>query len=407
MIAFSSRAFFTSSLVLLVAAAAVAASRVSAPVAVGPVVAPPVVAPPVVAPPVAPTVEAIAGEAPVIEVVFALDTTGSMAGLIEGAKEKIWAVVDQFASGQPRPEIRIGLVAFRDRGDDYVTRVTPLTSDLDAVYAALLALQAGGGGDGPESVNQALAEAVGGMQWTRRAKVYRAVFVVGDAPPHTDYGDVQYAETVATARQQDIYIHTVLCGGSADARGHFAAMAKAGGGSLLEVVQSGGMAAVETPLDAELARLNREIAATAVAWGSAAEQHELTEKIGRGSSAPSTRAAARTSYLSKAGGKVNSGRKDLVDALTDGDVTLADVAPAELPANLQGKPPEQQKAWVDGQAARRVALKAEVTQRVAERDRWIALENARLAKEGKADGFDAKMRDSVIGQVEALGYASY
>jgi hypothetical protein len=58
---------------------------------------------------------------PKIEVVFALDTTGSMGDLIAGAKQKIWAIADELASAKPTPELRIGLVAYRDRGDRYVT----------------------------------------------------------------------------------------------------------------------------------------------------------------------------------------------------------------------------------------------------------------------------------------------
>ena len=53
---------------------------------------------------------------PKIDVVFVLDTTGSMGGLIQTAKEKIWSIATTMASAQPAPEIRIGLVAYRDRG---------------------------------------------------------------------------------------------------------------------------------------------------------------------------------------------------------------------------------------------------------------------------------------------------
>src|SRR3954469_13380196 len=97
---------------------------------------------------------------PKVEVVFALDTTGSMGGLIEGAKQRIWSISNQIASGRPTPDLRVGLVAYRDKGDAYVTRVSDLTDDLDAVHAALKGFQAAGGGDTPESVNQALDDAV-------------------------------------------------------------------------------------------------------------------------------------------------------------------------------------------------------------------------------------------------------
>ncbi|WP_434423448.1 hypothetical protein [Nannocystis pusilla] len=67
-------------------------------------------------------VQAPAAIRPRIDVVFVLDTTGSMSGLIEGAKQKIWAIANRLASGEPRPDLRIGLVAYRDLGDDYVTK---------------------------------------------------------------------------------------------------------------------------------------------------------------------------------------------------------------------------------------------------------------------------------------------
>src|SRR5262245_58747597 len=100
------------------------------------------------------------GAPPRVEVAFVIDTTGSMAGLIDGAKRKVWSIANQLASGQPTPKVRIALVAYRDRGDAYVTQVHDLTDDIDAVYADLQRFAAEGGGDTPESVDQALHEAV-------------------------------------------------------------------------------------------------------------------------------------------------------------------------------------------------------------------------------------------------------
>src|SRR3954463_11220930 len=103
---------------------------------------------------------------PKVEVVFCLDTTGSMGGLLEGAKQKIWAISNQIASGKPTPDLKIGLVAYRDKGDAYVTQVHDLTGDLDAVHAKLKTFQAQGGGDIPEHVNAALFDAVHKIKWS-------------------------------------------------------------------------------------------------------------------------------------------------------------------------------------------------------------------------------------------------
>src|SRR5438309_1671348 len=103
---------------------------------------------------------------PNVEVVFCLDTTGSMGGLIDAAKKKIWAICNQIAGGNPTPNLKVGLVAYRDRGDAYVTKVFDLTEDLDAVHANLMAFKAEGGGDFPESVNQALHDSVHKIKWS-------------------------------------------------------------------------------------------------------------------------------------------------------------------------------------------------------------------------------------------------
>src|SRR6267378_5466148 len=102
---------------------------------------------------------------PRIEVCFVLDTTGSMGGLIEGAKQKIWSIANEMISAQPT-ELKLGLIGYRDRGDEYVVKSFSLTDDIDAIYGHLREFQAGGGGDAPESVNEALAEAIHKMPWS-------------------------------------------------------------------------------------------------------------------------------------------------------------------------------------------------------------------------------------------------
>ena len=152
-----------------------------------------------------------------IEVVFALDTTGSMGGLIQAAKEKIWSIATTMSQAQPAPTIKMGLVAYRDRGDDYVTKVVDLSEDLDSVYATLMDFSAGGGGDGPESVNQALYDAVNKVSWSQQADAYRVVFLVGDAAPHMDYqDDVKYPQTLATAKAKGITVNTIQAGNNHD-----------------------------------------------------------------------------------------------------------------------------------------------------------------------------------------------
>ena len=84
-------------------------------------------------------------EQPKVEVVFVLDTTSSMSGLIDAAKNNIWSIASSMASADPEPDMRMGLVAFRDRGDDYITRIMDLSQDLDSMYVSLSNFRAQGG----------------------------------------------------------------------------------------------------------------------------------------------------------------------------------------------------------------------------------------------------------------------
>src|ERR1051325_1189153 len=150
---------------------------------------------------------------PRIEVCFVLDTTGSMGGLIEGAKQKIWSIANEMISAKPTPELKLSLIGYRDKGDAYVVKSFPLTDDIDAIYAHLREFAADGGGDTPESVNEALAEAINKTSWSQDRDVLKIIFLVGDAPPHMDYADgPKYADLCRIACKKDLIINTVQCG---------------------------------------------------------------------------------------------------------------------------------------------------------------------------------------------------
>src|SRR5215218_8002781 len=161
-----------------------------------------------------PAVKQPAGGEKTLEMVFVLDTTGSMGGLIDGAKQRIWGIVNEVMQTPAGPSVRVGLVAYRDHGDAYVTQVLPLTNDLDKVYTTLMEYRADGGGDGPEDVRRALADGVRKAGWSRpRPETAQIVFLVGDAPPHDDY--VQEPDTLSTAAEAikaGMIVNTIQCG---------------------------------------------------------------------------------------------------------------------------------------------------------------------------------------------------
>jgi len=146
-----------------------------------------------------------------LDVLFAIDTTGSMQDEIDRIKTSLAAVTQKLQGLKMEFDLRYSAVLFRDLGDAYVTRTYPFTSDLGAFAQALQAVNAGGGGDLPESVNQALAEAVR-ADW--RPGAAKVLFLIGDAAPHMDYqGDVPYGQSLKAAVARGVRIHSVAASG--------------------------------------------------------------------------------------------------------------------------------------------------------------------------------------------------
>jgi len=327
---------------------------------------------------------------PQIEVVFVLDTTGSMSGLIQAAKEKIWSIANSLTTTKPAPSIKMALVGFRDRGDDYITKVTDLTDDLDAVYAELMGFQAQGGGDMPESVNQALREAVKDLSWSRENKdTYKVIFLVGDSPPHMDYEqDVLYPDTCKSAVGQGIYINTIQCGNNTDTTPIWSDIARKAEGRYFRVEQDGSAILASTPFDAELAELSRELDETLLYYGTVEEQRELRgRKMAAGDvmaeAAPAAAASRAVFNASEAGAKNLFGKQELVEDLARGRLALTDLDEEALPEAMQKMTLEERKAHIEKMAEEREQTQAKIAELAKKRQDYIEKQMRELNLDGK------------------------
>ena len=128
------------------------------------------------------------------DVVFTIDTTGSMQPYIDAAVTGVEAAANQTLKKDPQS--RIAVVQYRDFGDDFVSKVvTPFTSDLSQVSSGLKTLVADGGGDWPEAV---LSGVVTSAQLDWRDNATRSIVVVGDAPAHDPESETGYTSESVT-----------------------------------------------------------------------------------------------------------------------------------------------------------------------------------------------------------------
>jgi hypothetical protein len=345
---------------------------------------------------------------PVVEVAFVLDTTGSMAALIEGAKRKIWSIATTIVDENPGADIRMGLVAYRDIGDEYVTRRIELTADIQDLYARLLEFRARGGGDWPESVNEALHEGITKLSWTQGPEVSRIVFLVGDAPPHMDYAqDVKYPEALKIARERDIVVNAVQAGEARDTLRVWREIAQMGHGVYIPIPQDGGkLVVIETPFDVEIIELQKQLNGTVIPYGPRLKRSGVEQKtrqlFGVAAVSPSS-AADLAGYLNKRAeakrGEAITGDGDLVADIAAGRQNLSAVKEDELPDALRAVPPAARQEMVTKQATERTALNDRMTALVRKRDVFIA-DQQKKQPVRTADSFDRAVQSTLKAQIK-------
>jgi len=344
---------------------------------------------------------------PQIDVVFALDTTGSMGGLIQAAKQKIWSIASSMASANNAPDIRMGLIAYRDRGDQYVTYKVDLTQDLDKMYAQLMKFQASGGGDGPESVNQALYEAVNTMGWRNNTNTYKTVFLIGDAPPHMNYqNDVPYSETIKLARKKGIVINTIQCGNLRATKYPWMQIAQLSQGEYFNVNQTGSAVAINTPFDKSIAQLSAKMDHSVIAYGDKASRAKLNNKMKTTQLLEdklSIPAKARRAQFnqSKSGKNNNRAKNDLIHQLNNGVIKIEDIKTKDLPATLASLPAPKRQRVLEEKMEQRQQVQQELDKVIAKRKQFLEKEVAKLG--GLKGSLDAKIYHSIKKQAKEKG----
>lgn len=332
-----------------------------------------------------------------LEMVFVLDTTGSMGGLLEGAKQRIWGIVNEVMQSSSHPSVRVGLVAYRDRGDEYVTKVLPLTTDLDQVYSTLMSYNAAGGGDTPENVRRALADAVRKTGWSPRTQgIAQIIFLVGDAPPHEDYQDEpSTAATTSEAVKAGKIVNTIQCGNLPGTEPVWQNIAQHGEGQYFAIPQDGGVQAIATPYDKEMSELGTKIGATYVAYGGGYGAAGVSYRMEAGQKqakmettvAENAPAAAKADRAKNKALNSEAYAGDLLTSVENGSVKLDAVKDEDLPDELKKMEPAARQKEIEKRLEERRTLRADILKLSKQRDEYIA--GAHKKQSGTANSFDS------------------
>ncbi|WP_083490657.1 VWA domain-containing protein [Stenotrophomonas humi] len=147
-----------------------------------------------------------------LDLVFMVDATGSMGDEIDKLRDSLQGIVREIGKLPSNPDICLGLVTYRDRGDEYFVRGWDMTHNVAAFQQVLDGVQANGGGDYPEAMNEAFDHSVQALNW-RGPSTTRVLVSLADAPPQMGYPQPRYDQTMLAALGKGIKVFSVAASG--------------------------------------------------------------------------------------------------------------------------------------------------------------------------------------------------
>ncbi len=147
----------------------------------------------------------------IVDMAFVVDATGSMGDEIRYLQSELQEIIEKTSNSFKDVKLRVGSVFYRDHGDEYLTRHFDFQSDPHSVNEFINNQSAGGGGDFPEAVEDALQAALDKLSWSNDART-KIIFLVLDAPPHAPAKE-KMKQLIRRAAATGIRIVPIACSG--------------------------------------------------------------------------------------------------------------------------------------------------------------------------------------------------
>lgn len=339
-----------------------------------------------------------------VDLVIVLDTSGSMDDLLDSARARVWDIVNELGRMSPQPELRVGLISYGSPGvageeEGFVALRSDLTSDLDRLHGALMALTTDGG---DEKVGWALQAAVEQMSWSPDPEGMRLVFIAGNESADQGVDEVDFRVVAEAARRADIVINAIFAG-TRDAAEleKWPEIARAGGGNFSSIDPGLSLAQIATPHDQVLLTLNAKLNDTYLPYGEGGaagltnQQAQDNNATRLGVQSCSSRVVAKGSAL------YDNASWDLVDAAQKEDFQWAALRDSDLPEVLRPLSQPEREARV--RELRSVREQIQESIRQASEARELVLQGL-LAEASEGMGFDEALRASVRQQAGAKGF---
>lgn len=342
-----------------------------------------------------------------IQVAILLDTSGSMQGLIEQAKSRLWNIVNTLTTLKYQgktPDIEIALYEYGSYiryGGDFIRQIVPLTTDLDLISQELFALTTGGS---EEYCGTVISRATRELEWGRDEKDMKLIYIAGNET--FEQGRISFKKAIPEAVRHNIYVNTIHCGDRRTGiRDFWQEAANLGNGKFFNIDANASVRYIETPYDDLISHCNRKLNDTYIGYGSAGESRKVNQAVQDENAMSISSANYAERVVSKSKAIYQNSSWDLVDKVKEDKNALANINKKELPRELQNKSETELQAFVDEKIKERETLQKEINELAIRRQAYI---DEQLRKENNNTGDDLgdAITRSILSVARIKGYTA-
>ncbi|MEM7517167.1 MAG: VWA domain-containing protein [Planctomycetota bacterium] len=377
-----------------------------------------------------------------VDLALCLDTSGSMGGLLDSARQRLWSLVNELALAEPTPRLRVALLTYGTPGygadSGFVQTALPLTEDLDMVSLKLFELTTNGGDEYVARVTQTATES---LAWSAEPNALKMIVVAGNESAEQDPLFTLEA-ACGSAISKGIVVHSLYCDetgqGGQTLQGRatrnsqaqsiaapvpqttatpstnlapqplsvialgWKKVAQLSDGAFAMIQTQNGAPVIETPFDTVLMELSTSLNETYIPYGSGSAWALGNQQVQDSNASGLNNDAAANRAVSKAG-KLYFCSWDLLDSLGNGTMTHGEIDPEQLPEPLRELSPEALRAHIEEKREARAKLQAEITETGEKRSEWLVRKRLELGTD-ETKAFDTPLRKAFRELAQARGF---
>lgn len=341
-----------------------------------------------------------------IQVAVLLDTSGSMEGLIEQAKSRLWNIINTLSTlrfqGQ-QPQIEIALYEYGNDGipaaNNYIRMVSPLTTDLDLISEQLFSLRTNGGS---EYCGAVIRKATQQLEWSDSRNDMRLIYIAGNEP--FTQGSISYKEAIAMSNGKQISINTIYCGDYMEGiNTSWKDGATRGNGAYFNINSNEKIRFIATPYDDDIATYNDRLNSTYIQYGAAGNAKKEMQ-VSQDMNASSINQSLKVERsISKSKAAYSNQSWDLVDRMRTDKGAVKSLEKQYLPKELQGKSEAEIERYVAVKTEEREQYQKKIGELAKQRQAYID-QKAKEQSSNTQDDLGTAINNSIMELANKKGY---